>query len=103
MNYSYVNFFNSLLLLITLVLCLSTAKMIAVQLSSLQAFNITTNIGGHGVVGVLKNGPGKTILLRADMDALPVEEPHDAPYRSRNALPNYRRAQYTEQHGSDAG
>jgi amidohydrolase len=59
-----------------------TAKTIAVQLSSLQAFNITTNIGGHGVVGVLKNGPGKTILLRADMDALPILETTGLPYSS---------------------
>jgi amidohydrolase len=59
-----------------------TAKTIAVQLSSLQAFNITTNIGGHGVVGVLKNGPGKTILLRADMDALLILEATGLPYSS---------------------
>ncbi|KAH8743911.1 amidohydrolase [Hyaloscypha finlandica] len=60
----------------------NTAKTIAVQLSSLQAFNITANIGGHGVVGVLKNGPGKTILLRADMDALPILETTGLPYSS---------------------
>jgi len=61
----------------------NTAKMIAVQLSSLQAFNITSNIGGYGVVGVLKNGSGKTVLLRADMDALPILEATDLPYSSR--------------------
>ena len=59
-----------------------TAETIAAQLSRLQAFDITTNIGGHGVVGVLKNGPGKTILLRADMDALPVLEATGLPYSS---------------------
>jgi len=59
-----------------------TAKTIADQLSRLQAFNITTNIGGYGVVGVLKNGPGKTILLRADMDALPILEATGLPYSS---------------------
>ncbi len=37
-------------------------------------FKIYENIGGHGVVAVFENGPGKTVLLRADMDALPVEE-----------------------------
>jgi amidohydrolase len=61
----------------------NTAKMIAVQLSSLQAFNINSNIGGYGVVGVLKNGSGKTVLLRADMDALPILEATDLPYSSR--------------------
>ena len=60
-----------------------TAKTIADQLSRLQAFTITTNIGGHGVVGVLKNGPGKTILLRADMDALPILEATGLPYSSK--------------------
>ncbi|TVY49280.1 Hippurate hydrolase [Lachnellula occidentalis] len=60
-----------------------TAETIASQLSGLQAFNITTNIGGHGVVGMLENGPGKTILLRADMDALPVLEATSLPYASK--------------------
>jgi amidohydrolase len=58
------------------------AKTIAVQLSRLQAFEITIDIGGHGVVGVLNNGPGKTILLRADMDALPILEASGLPYAS---------------------
>jgi len=40
-----------------------TAKTIAAQLSRLQGFRITTNIGGHGVVGVLENGPGNTLSL----------------------------------------
>ncbi len=35
---------------------------------------VTQNVGGHGVVGVLKNGPGKTVMLRTDLDALPVTE-----------------------------
>ena len=37
-------------------------------------FEVTTGVGGHGVVAVLENGPGSTLLLRADMDGLPVEE-----------------------------
>ncbi|EMR61776.1 putative metal-dependent amidase aminoacylase carboxypeptidase protein [Eutypa lata UCREL1] len=59
-----------------------TAKTVAVALSRLSGFNITTNIGGYGVVGVLKNGPGPTILLRADMDALPILEATGLPYSS---------------------
>ncbi|KAF2201625.1 amidohydrolase [Delitschia confertaspora ATCC 74209] len=65
-----------------------TAKTIADQLSRFPAFNITTNIGGHGVVGVLKNGPGKTILLRADMDALPILEATGLPYSSKVTMPD---------------
>ena len=52
----------------------STAAKVVSHLESLNAYTITPNIGGHGVAAVLKNGPGKTVLLRADMDALPVKE-----------------------------
>ena len=43
---------------------------------------VTEHVGGHGVVGVLENGTGKTLLLRADMDALPVVEETQLPYAS---------------------
>jgi amidohydrolase len=43
---------------------------------------VTTGIGKSGVVGVLRNGPGPTVLLRADMDALPVKEQTGLPYAS---------------------
>lgn len=65
-----------------------TATTVADQLSRLQAFDITTDIGGHGLVGVLKNGPGKTILLRADMDALPIKEATGLPYASTVTMPD---------------
>ncbi|KAF7173487.1 hypothetical protein CNMCM6106_007565 [Aspergillus hiratsukae] len=45
-------------------------------------FDVHTHIGGYGVAGVLRNGPGPTVLLRADMDALPVEEKTGLPYAS---------------------
>ncbi|KAJ5527788.1 hypothetical protein N7513_011947 [Penicillium frequentans] len=60
----------------------ATSKKIASHLSNLNYYDIHTNIGGHGLVGVLRNGPGKTILLRADMDALPVKELTGLPYAS---------------------
>ncbi|GAA0914709.1 hypothetical protein GCM10009557_87930 [Virgisporangium ochraceum] len=37
-------------------------------------FDVATGIGGHGVVGRLANGDGPTVLLRAELDALPVAE-----------------------------
>ena len=43
---------------------------------------VTTGVGGTGVVGVLANGDGPTVMLRADMDALPVEEATGLPYAS---------------------
>ena len=44
---------------------------------------MTTAIGKTGVVGLLRNGEGPTVMLRADMDALPVEEATGLPYASR--------------------
>lgn len=46
-------------------------------------FDVTTGVGGTGVVAVLRNGPGPTLLIRADMDALPVEEQTGLPFASR--------------------
>ncbi|MCE4945157.1 MULTISPECIES: amidohydrolase [Streptomyces] len=45
-------------------------------------YDVTTGIGVTGVTGVLRNGPGPVVLLRADMDALPVSENSDVPYAS---------------------
>lgn len=46
-------------------------------------YAVTEGVGGTGVVGLLRNGDGPTVLLRADMDALPVEEATGLPYASR--------------------
>lgn len=46
-------------------------------------FEVTAKVGGHGVVGVLRNGPGPVVLVRADMDALPVKEETGLPYASQ--------------------
>src|SRR5580692_10025104 len=43
---------------------------------------VSTGIGGTGVVGVLRNGDGPTVMLRADMDALPVKEDTGLAYAS---------------------
>ena len=45
---------------------------------------VKTGVGGTGVTGLLRGGSGgRTLLIRADMDALPVEEDNDADYCSR--------------------
>ena len=46
-------------------------------------FTVTTGVGGTGVVAVMENGPGPVLMLRADMDALPVEEQTGLPYSSQ--------------------
>jgi amidohydrolase len=49
--------------------------------------DVTTGLGGTGVVGVLRNGEGPTVMLRADMDALPVKEATGLPYASTVTAP----------------
>lgn len=59
-----------------------TAKLVADHLRSL-GIEVRTEVGGHGVVGVLRGGkPGRVVALRADMDALPVTELVDVPFKS---------------------
>src|SRR4051794_3121283 len=58
-----------------------TAAEVAMRLGGL-GYQVHERIGGTGVVGVLRNGNGPTVLLRADMDALPVEERTGLPYAS---------------------
>lgn len=60
-----------------------TSKMVA---SILESFGIEvrTNVGGGGVVGTIQGAnPGKTIALRADFDALPINDEKDVPYKSK--------------------
>ena len=59
-----------------------TAKIVADAMEKL-GFEVTRNIGVTGVVCVLKNGAGSTVMLRADMDALPMAENTGLPYSSK--------------------
>ena len=58
-----------------------TAGLAADRLKA-AGFDVTDGVGGTGVVGLLKNGDGPTVMLRADMDALPVKEATGLPYAS---------------------
>ncbi len=58
-----------------------TAARIAKELRE-AGLEVTEKVGGHGIVGVLKNGEGPVILVRSDLDALPVKEQTGVPYAS---------------------
>ncbi|WP_294262672.1 amidohydrolase [uncultured Sphingomonas sp.] len=60
-----------------------TAARMAAELRKVPGMQVTENVGGTGVVGVLRNGNGPVILVRADMDGLPVEEKSGLPNASK--------------------
>ena len=64
-----------------------TAKRIAEELSKMDGMEVLDNLaGGTGVMGLLRGnkGTGKTVLIRADIDALPIQETTDLPFTSQN-------------------
>jgi amidohydrolase len=68
-----------------------TARVIAERLRELGLDEIKTNVAHHGIVALLKgNKPGPVVAVRADIDALPINETMDVPYKSQN--PNVKHA-----------
>ncbi|MEX2264015.1 MAG: amidohydrolase [Bryobacteraceae bacterium] len=62
-----------------------TSRVIAEKLKALGFDDIRTGVSQHGVVALLKGAkPGPVVAIRADMDALPIEETLDVPYKSKN-------------------
>ena len=59
-----------------------TSKRLAMELQR-AGYKVTEKVGGWGVVAVLRNGEGPTLMLRADMDALPVTEATGLPFASK--------------------
>lgn len=59
-----------------------TSERMANELRKL-GFDVTEGVGGYGVVGILENGRGPTVLVRTDMDALPVQEQTGLAYASK--------------------
>jgi amidohydrolase len=59
-----------------------TSELAAERLRT-AGYEVTTGVGRTGVVGLLRNGKGPTVMLRADMDALPIEEATGLPYASK--------------------
>ena len=69
-----------------------TSARIARELRAL-GYEVTTGVGGNGVVAILRNGSGPTVMLRADMDGLPLEE--------RSGVPNPSRARQVDASGTE--
>jgi amidohydrolase len=65
----------------------TTAEFVAKQLESFGGIKVERGVAGTGVIGLIegKNPSKKIIALRADMDALPIEEKNDVTYKSQNA------------------
>jgi len=57
-----------------------TAAVMAKELRAIGGIDVTEKVGGTGVVGVMRNGDGPVLLMRADMDGLPLKEDSDLPY-----------------------
>lgn len=71
-------------------LSMQEKRTAGVAADRLQAagYEVTAGVGKTGVVGILRNGDGPTVMLRADMDALPVREATDLPYASKVTAPD---------------
>jgi hippurate hydrolase len=72
----------------------NTAKRLAQEIRSV-GFTVTEGIGGTGIVAILKNGPGPMVMVRADMDGLPVKE--------LSGLKNASQAVMTDWDGNEVG
>ena len=59
-----------------------TSKRLAAEISAL-GYQVTEGVGGTGIVAVMKNGPGPTVMIRADMDGLPLKEDTGLSYASQ--------------------
>ncbi|MEV8565207.1 amidohydrolase [Streptomyces sp. NPDC051322] len=62
-----------------------TAAAVVREMAAMDGWEVTEGVGGTGVVAVLRNGDGPVVLLRADMDGLPVHEETGLPYASVEA------------------
>lgn len=74
-----------------------TSRRVAEEFAK-AGFEVTRNVGGHGVVGVLRNGKGPIILVRCDTDGLPVEEATGLPFASRHRMKDETGAEVATMH-----
>jgi hippurate hydrolase len=72
----------------------ATAALLAKELRA-SGFTVTENVGGTGIVALMRNGNGPTVLVRTDLDALPVTE--------KTALPYASKVRTTDEKGAEVG
>ena len=75
-----------------------TAALVAGELRAL-GFTVTEKVGNTGVVGVITNGPGPTVLVRADMDGLPIKENSGVAYASTDIVKDLSGKDQPAMHG----
>ena len=75
-----------------------TAARIAAELRT-AGFEVTEKVGGHGVVGIFRNGDGPTVLVRTDLDGLPILEETGLPYASKVRTPDLAGREVAAMHG----
>jgi hippurate hydrolase len=75
----------------------NTAALLAKELRA-AGFEVTEKVGITGVVAVLKNGPGPTVLIRGDMDALPIKEATGLPYASTAIVKDFSGKEQSAMH-----
>ena len=76
----------------------NSAALIARELRAL-GLDVTEKVGRMGVVGVLRNGPGPTVLVRADMDGLPIKENTGVSYASTDMVKDQEGKDQPAMHG----
>jgi hippurate hydrolase len=74
-----------------------TAAAVAAELRK-AGYDVTPGVGKHGVVAILRNGSGPTVLVRSDMDALPVKEATGLPYASTATATNAQGIEVSTMH-----
>jgi hippurate hydrolase len=64
-----------------------TAETLAKRVKEL-GFEVTTGVGKTGLVAIMRNGPGPVVMLRTELDALPIEDKTGLPFASKVTTPN---------------
>ena len=76
---------------------LKTSARLSDELEKL-GFEVTRNVGGNGFVGLMRNGPGRVVMIRTDLDALPLKEKTGLPFASNVVMTDFDSIQMPVMH-----